>query len=224
MPPIRVVVFDIDDTLYLERDYAYSGFRAVDRWLAERFGREGFFEQSRAAFENGLRGRIFDHVLAAWGISGIPALVSELVTIYRTHDPAITLLPDAARCLNALKGTTRLAAISDGPLESQQAKAKRLGLYDCMDRVILTASLGPSFQKPHPRAFQEIETALDAKGKECVYLGDNPAKDFQAPRQLGWRTVRVRRYGGMHEVCPCSLPVDLVVRDLEMIPDWLDSA
>ena len=30
------VVFDIDDTLYLERDYAFSGFEAVGRWVAAR--------------------------------------------------------------------------------------------------------------------------------------------------------------------------------------------
>ena len=54
-----VVVFDLDDTLYLERDYVRSGFRAVDAWLASR-GILGFFGEAWANFENGLRGKAFD--------------------------------------------------------------------------------------------------------------------------------------------------------------------
>ena len=30
------------------------------------------------------------------------------------------------------------------------------------------------------------------------FLADNPAKDFQAPDALGWRTLRIRRPGGLH--------------------------
>ena len=33
---------------------------------------------------------------------------------------------------------------------------------------------------------------------ECVYVADNPTKDFAAPRALGWHTVRIRRPGGLH--------------------------
>ena len=35
-------------------------------------------------------------------------------------------------------------------------------------------------------------------GAHCAYLGDNPRKDFTAPRRLGWRTARVRRAEGEH--------------------------
>ena len=30
---VRCVAFDLDDTLYLERDYVRSGFWAVGRWI-----------------------------------------------------------------------------------------------------------------------------------------------------------------------------------------------
>jgi len=59
---VDVVVFDLDDTLYLERDYVRSGFRAVDAWLASR-GILGFFGEAWANFENGLRGKAFDRAL-----------------------------------------------------------------------------------------------------------------------------------------------------------------
>jgi putative hydrolase of the HAD superfamily len=34
--PIHTLVFDLDDTLYPEKDFVLSGFDAVDRWLKER--------------------------------------------------------------------------------------------------------------------------------------------------------------------------------------------
>ena len=36
--PIHTLVFDLDDTLYLEREYALSGFRAVGDWLRQTRG------------------------------------------------------------------------------------------------------------------------------------------------------------------------------------------
>ena len=33
----KVFVFDIDDTLYLERDYVHSGFQAVGAWFQQEF-------------------------------------------------------------------------------------------------------------------------------------------------------------------------------------------
>ena len=42
-----------------------------------------------------------------------------------------------------------------------------------------------------------------------LYVADNPVKDFAAPRQLGWVTVRVRR--------PCGL--QYAVENAEVTPD-----
>ena len=47
-------------------------------------------------------------------------------------------------------------------------------------------------------AFREIEAVTGTGGAHCAYLGDNPRKDFTAPRRLGWRTARVRRAEGEH--------------------------
>ena len=58
-----------------------------------------------------------------------PGLLHQLVEIYRTHAPDISLTPDSATaiqsCGNAGIG---LAVITDGPFASQQAKVLALGL------------------------------------------------------------------------------------------------
>lgn len=57
------VVFDLDDTLYLERDFVMSGFQAVERWAEQRLGIQNFAESCRQLFERGERQRVFDRRL-----------------------------------------------------------------------------------------------------------------------------------------------------------------
>ncbi len=45
-------------------------------------------------------------------------------------------------------------------------------------------------------------------------MADNPAKDFVAPHRLGWRTVRVRRAGGLHAEEPSGADVDVEIAGL----------
>jgi putative hydrolase of the HAD superfamily len=220
MTSVRCVVFDIDDTLYLERQYVHSGFLAVDQWLRER-NIEGFFDRGWELFQTGLRRTIFDEALAALGRVADPQIIAGMVEAYRAHSPSLALLPDAAECLGRLHGRVALAAISDGPLASQKAKAAALDLARWCRPIVLTEELGPGFGKPNPAAFRLVEAQIGCRGDQCAYIADNPQKDFQAPRALFWRTIRVRRCGGLHEQLPTTEPVDAELPDLVQLPEIL---
>jgi len=210
----RCVAFDIDDTLYLERDYVRSGLRAVGERCRRELGIEGFFDRAVEAFDAGVRRTIFDHVLATYGIEDRLELVRSLVDVYRSHDPEIRLAPDALDCLERLHGHVALAAVSDGPSTSQHAKAMALGLRAWLDPILITEDLGPEYWKPNARAFQLVQTETGCMGGQCVYVADNPGKDFAGPKALGWKTVRIRRSGSLHyeaESCSC---VDVEIGDL----------
>jgi len=190
------VVFDIDDTLYLERDYVRSGFEAVGQWAAKWIHLEDFGEQCWRRFNAGRRRSIFDDVLRESGTQPNAELVSALVEIYRTHTPSIALAADAFEALQAISCSASIAVISDGPATSQSRKAEALGLGSFAAPIVLTEVLGGEFRKPHPKAFQQIEEGGSAS--VYVYVADNPLKDFTAPKQLGWITLRVRRPEGLH--------------------------
>jgi putative hydrolase of the HAD superfamily len=204
----RLVVFDIDDTLYLERDYVRSGFAAVGAWARSELGMPDLDARAWAAFEAGVRGRIFDEALAACGVRPNGSLVSQLVDVYRSHAPAIGLLDDVRSWLAARASDLALAVVSDGAPASQRAKATALGLADWADPMVFTDELGPGRGKPHPAAFECVEAAAGLTGRACAYVGDNPTKDFAGPRCRDWRTVRVRRAGGLHAATPSGDDVD----------------
>jgi putative hydrolase of the HAD superfamily len=194
------VVFDIDDTLYLERDYVRSGFHAVGALARQVLGVPDLADRAWAAFEDGVRSTVFDVALAQCGVEVTPELIAQLVARYREHLPDIKLLEDARACLDRLGhvAAVTMAVVTDGPLASQQAKARSLGLATWSQDVIFTEALGAGFGKPDPRAFELVEQRFGVTGDRCVYVADNPGKDFAAPHQLGWMTIRVRRATGLH--------------------------
>jgi putative hydrolase of the HAD superfamily len=214
---VEAIVLDIDDTLYLERDYVRSGFEAVGRWAQRELGVADFADRAWAAFEGGARHTIFDEVLTACGARTDDATITELVARYRTHPPSIVLAADAEAGLDRWHGVAALAAITDGPLSSQQAKARALGLERWTSTVVFTASLGPGKGKPDPAAFELVQEELGVGGKSCVYVADNPAKDFVGPKALGWRTVRVRRRLSLHAEVESGTDVDHEITTLEQL-------
>jgi putative hydrolase of the HAD superfamily len=217
----RLVVFDIDDTVYLERDYVRSGFAAVGAWAGAELGVVDLGDRAWARFEAGGRGRIFDEVLAACGVRANGSLVSQLVDVYRSHVPAIELLDDVRAWLATCPADVALAVVTDGPRVSQRAKAAALGLANWADPVVLTDELGPAMGKPHPGAFEHVEVATGMDGAACAYVADNPAKDFAGPQARGWRTVRVRRPGGLHTEVASRDDVDAEITDFAGLDEAL---
>lgn len=194
----RVIVLDLDDTLYLERDYQLSGFAAAGLHLAATRAIDGLEIVAARLFREGVRLRVYDEALEAMEIRDA-TLVRELVEVHRGHRPAISLLPDAGRFLERarLQGL-ELALLSDGLLVAQRNKVAALRLEHVLDPIVLTDVWGRERWKPSEHGFREIMSALGGAPSGYVYVADNPAKDFLAPNRLGWGTIRVRRADGEH--------------------------
>ncbi|MBN1437401.1 MAG: HAD family hydrolase [Sedimentisphaerales bacterium] len=197
---IKAIIFDLDDTLYPELEYVKSGFRAIAGRLA---GSEGdadeVYEMLWAAFEEGPRDRVFNRVLRRLGQEDDRQVIAELVGQYRCHRPCLRLDDGVRELLERLRGRYKLGLISDGYMPGQRLKVEALGLEGFFDRIIYTEELGRAYWKPATRAFELMAEALGVEPGECVYVADNPAKDFAGPNGLGWQTVQVKRADGVHD-------------------------
>ncbi len=207
MPPDRAVIFDLDDTLYLERDYALSGYQFVSERFRDRLGGDATraVAAMQYSLEHGDRRHVFDDSLRSLGLPADAGLIHELADAYRRHAPRIRLADDAAAALRRLRNVARLGIITDGPAHQQKKKIDALGVAPLVDMVILTDELGPGFAKPHARAFESMADRLGAAPACCTYVADNPAKDFIAPNRLGWTTIQILRPGGIHANAPVAL-------------------
>lgn len=193
---VRTLVFDLDDTLFPERDYVHSGFRAVGAWLSENHNVQDFADVAIELYNAGRRGRIFDEALTTLGLEAHLNSIQSLVDIYRTHAPSIQLFEDAAWALRRFRSEFAVGILTDGYLVAQQQKVAALGLQEMVNHVLYTDSLGRDHWKPSPLPYRKIMELTNSEGHECVYVGDNPLKDFVAARQLGWTTIHIVRESG----------------------------
>lgn len=196
--PYSMIVLDVDDTLYLEREYVRSGFAHVGSWAAEKFAIPDVGEVAWSLFEAGVRGTTLTEAFEARGVELSDALSDEIVHQYRTHFPKISLLADARRLVaSATARHIRLGIVTDGPAVSQRNKCHALGCDSWAHSVVVTADMSTS--KPDPLVFRAVARGTLGEPHRFIYVADNPAKDFQGPALLGWSSVRVRRPGSLHE-------------------------
>jgi putative hydrolase of the HAD superfamily len=222
--PIDLLVFDLDDTLYPEREYVFSGFEAVAVAYAEVLG-----PPSRAAtrlkeiFDSGNRTRCFNQLLEEAGHEARADLIGRMVETYRAHRPRISLYGDARQCLSLWRRWVKVAILSDGHLLAQQNKVAALRLAGTVDAVVLTDQWGREFWKPHPRGFESLQERFALPAELCAYVSDNARKDFVAPNALGWVTIQAARPGGMyeHESAPAGGQPNHIITDLRDLPRLL---
>lgn len=179
-----VICFDLDDTLYKEIDYLKSAYGEVASFAGHPEVSEKMIEWYQSG-ENAFKSLIDKYELS---IS-----VADCLKIYREHYPNIRLEEGVKEYLEELKeGDAKLCIISDGRTLTQRNKIKALGLEGFFDVVIISEEFGS--EKPCTKNFEAVMSKFPER-KLFIYVGDNPAKDFLAPNQLGWRTVCLKDDG-----------------------------
>lgn len=190
--PVEAVVFDLDDTLYDERDYVRSGYRVVASLLPEIPNAEQALWQ---AFEQGQPA--IDAVLAA---NGLLERKEECLEAYRSHKPVLALGKEKKALLRQLRSRgIKTAILTDGRPEGQRAKIAALGLEELVDSVLVTDELGgAAFRKPCDIGFRILQMRLNIPYGKMLYVGDNAQKDFDAPRQLGMQYLQLHALNGLY--------------------------
>lgn len=185
-----IYIFDLDDTLYEERQYVLSGFEAVAEYTAMRWGldpQESYRKLIQLLAKNG-RGRLFDDLLAMHQLN-TKKNVSACITTYRQHKPNISMPSAHRQLLEQLPKPLYL--VTDGNKMVQQNKVTALGIEHYFKRVLITHRFGIKHAKPSTYCFELIKKAEGCEWQDMLYIGDNPAKDFVNIKKLGMHTVRV---------------------------------
>ena len=188
---VKGVIFDLDDTLYSEKEYVRSGYKAV----AEYLGDNGYVSTLWEYFKTGKPA--IDELLRDIGREPEKA---ECLNTYRTHKPDIHLYDGVVEMIERLKSQgLRVGIITDGRPTGQRKKIAALGLDKIVEDIIITDELGGTqFRKPCDIAFRIMTTKWRLNPADIVYVGDNTMKDFQAPQQLGIKSVWFKNEDGLY--------------------------
>lgn len=172
----RTIVFDLDDTIYLETDYVQSGKRAVADIIRDTVGID---------LTQDLLDCPDDFIALACARAGFSASAADaLIWCYRLHRPGIGQRPGMASLLDAIAARgDRICIVTDGRAVTQRLKLAALGLLHVP--AYISEDLGAT--KPSPVAFQKV--MQDFPCSAYFYVADNCRKDFIGPNGLGWTTI-----------------------------------
>ncbi len=205
---MKAFIFDLDDTLCPEIEYVKSGFCAI----AKAFSDESLYDKLWSLFSIDTK-----NVYQRAGFSEEDC--RRAIEIYRNHKPDIALSPDAVQMLDALKKQGyKLGLITDGRPNGQRNKIEALSLAKWMDAIIVTDELGgESFRKPNPAAFEMMREKLSVRFEDMVYIGDNPKKDFDAPKKLGMQWLWFKNQEGLYTEVSSTVAAKRIVYSFQEI-------
>lgn len=196
---IEGVLFDLDDTLYSEKEYLRSGFHEIARLLPQI---PQCFNKLCAAFEKGQDP--IQTVLDEAGMTSKDQYQQCLETI-RTHKPQIQLYDGVKELFFELhKQKKSIGIITDGPPEIQKAKIEALGLHTLADEYLITDELAGNgdvkeFRRPNDIAFLIMKKRMGIPCRNMAFIGDDKEKDFSAPEALGMECYWKKNEDGLYE-------------------------
>lgn len=190
---VKVIIFDLDDTLFDEIEYVKSGFKYVSNYFSNYYNlnSNSIYDFMIKDLEINGRGKIFDNMLNFFDIYSKKKVIDS-IRLYRTHKPNI-ILPsysiDILKYLNKKK--IPMYIITDGNKIVQSNKIEALKLTKYIKKEFITHRYGIKHSKPSTYCFEKIAKLENVNFYEMLYIGDNPNKDFINIKKLGFRTIRI---------------------------------
>jgi putative hydrolase of the HAD superfamily len=244
---VRVVFFDLDDTLCAYWDASKAALRTAfesfpvagnttdemrRHWAAafRNFGSDlkatGWYDTYLLIGEP-TRTEQMRLTLERVGIND-PDHAAALSEAYMTHrDRNLRLFDDALHVITTLKNKFGLGMITNGPADIQRQEVNTLGLAPYFDHIFIEGEMGMG--KPKKEVFDRARAAFGAEPQECLMVGNSFGHDITPAIEYGWHTAWIRRPSdvppsatdeGTVEEAPVGAPEPcIVIRELsELLP------
>ena len=194
-PPVEVIGFDADDTLWHNERYFHETQRAFHDLLAE-YAEPHTTEatllaaerRNLAVFGYGVKGFLLSMIETAIEISdrAIPASQIERILVLGKELLArpVELLPHAEATVRELARTHRLALVTKGDLFHQETKIAASGLAECFTHIEVVA------EKDVP-TYRRILERHDIDPARFAMVGNSLKSDILPVLDLGGRGVHV---------------------------------
>lgn len=197
---IRLITFDLDNTLWPVDAVIIRAERLVHDWMTEHHpdvARDWTPERVRALRDELLRDNdtlqhnlttlrqlAFSTCFERCGYREREArrLALEAFAIFHQARNEVTLFPEARDILERLGRDYRLGALTNG-----NADLRRIGLDGLFEFHHSAESIGR--RKPEPDMFHAALRSAGVQAREAVHVGDHPEEDIDAARRHGFGAI-----------------------------------
>lgn len=204
---MKTIFFDLDDTLYFRQDAYFSAFEeyfnnddaALKKKAADRCrirGDEVFYQAQRGEITmDQMYIYRFQKGLEDCNIHITPEQALEFKTVYKEHLYSLKLKPQVIRILDcAKKYFDRIGIITNGPIDHQWNKIKKLGLEKWLTPELVIVSGEHKVDKPDPKIFEIAMTRAGKTPDQIILVGDSYQNDMIPASRQGWHTVWLNLY------------------------------
>jgi FMN phosphatase YigB (HAD superfamily) len=197
-PVIRSVIFDLDDTLY---DCLGQRVRVTHRYAAQAMVKAGLKADTEAVYRARMRAfradpmlRHIDAEVTHHCGAENPEEISRIAREAYFNCPVgkLTLFPGSLPLLRFLaKRGVRNFIVSFGEPKIQRAKVRALGLDEepSVEKIYFADRNNVLTKEA---AFRKIQKRTRLRSDEILIVGDRPAREIRAGKELGMHTVRLR--------------------------------
>ena len=227
---IRLITFDLDDTLWDVAPVMHGAETALRDWLALQAPRLGpvpieHLWAIRARLldaEPGLRHRLSElrrrilfHALeeAGYPLAEAQDLAEAGFQIFLSARHQVELFPEVHATLEQLAGRFMLGVLTNG-----NADVRRLGLADYFRFALCAEELGVG--KPDPRPFREALQRAGVAAEQAVHIGDHPSDDIGGARAAGMGAIWFNPSG---KAWTGADPAHAEIRSLAELPALLET-
>jgi putative hydrolase of the HAD superfamily len=189
---IEAVGFDLDNTLYDQRQHATNVAQAADEWLSKEAELEpGVVKRRFLQLWDALgpsHPKLFDRILESLGLHALDRL-RRLVDLYHIEVGSLDLYPKVGGVLERLSVRGPLFLVTDGHVSMQKKKLVRLGIERLFRVTVFTAALNAN--KPDPEPFRYVIQSIGCPPEKILFVGDNPQCDIVGALSVGMQAARV---------------------------------
>lgn len=199
MSSLRLITFDLDDTLWDVAPVMNNAEALLREWLASNAARLGpvpiehlWAIRTRLLDRepmlrhrlSELRRRILFHALldAGYPQAEAESLAEAGFQVFLEARHRVTLFPEVHPTLEILADRFTLGVLTNG-----NADVRRLGLADYFRFALCAEELGVG--KPDPTPFREALKRAGVEASAAIHIGDHPSDDIAGARRAGMRAI-----------------------------------
>ncbi len=198
---VRVIAFDLDDTLWPCMPTIRHAEATLYQWLAQHYPRitQRFDTEEIVAYRReftardlryaidmtGMRRDFLQHLGDIHDYDGQQVSQDGFEVFFEARQQ-VDFYDDVLPCLQRLKRRFRLGAISNG-----NASVEHVGLGELIEHAVSATDL--MVAKPDPQIYQHLAQRFDARPEEIVYVGDHPHYDVVGSIDAGYQAVWINR-------------------------------
>ncbi|AZE14272.1 2-haloalkanoic acid dehalogenase [Pseudomonas chlororaphis subsp. aureofaciens] len=225
---IKLITFDLDDTLWDTAPVIVSAEAVLRQWLTDHAPQLGgvpvehLWTIRERVLNNepglkyrisALRRRVLFHALeeAGYDLGQANALADQSFEVFLHARHQLDIFPEVQPTLEALANHFALGVVTNG-----NADVRRLGLADYFKFALCAEDIG--IAKPDARLFHEALQRGEATPDTAVHIGDHPGDDIAGAQQAGLRAIWFNPAGKVWEAE--RLP-DAEIRSLTELPKLL---